>query len=65
MDGQSTHISRSYLMLDHHGRCELASLLRDTYARAQAIDRASRGRAAGDAARHELLIMSFEGRSGP
>ena len=65
MDDASTHLSRSYLMLDEQGWLELASLLRETYARASDIDRASRDRARQDAAPYELVIMSFRRESRP
>jgi hypothetical protein len=65
MDDASTHLSRSYFMLDEHGRSELASLLRETYARARAIGRASQMRARDDAVPCELVMMSFQRESRP
>lgn len=65
MDGELTHLSRSYFELDPQGQRELASLLRDTFDRASAIGEASRERAAGAAAPHEIVIMSFARGSRP
>jgi hypothetical protein len=65
MDDASTHLSRSYFMLDELGRSELASLLRETYARANGIGRASRARGGEDAAPCELVMLSFERASCP
>jgi DNA-binding transcriptional ArsR family regulator len=65
MDDPSTHLSRSYLLLDELGRSELASLLRETYTRANAIDRASRQRTRTNAAPYELVMMSFQRASSP
>jgi DNA-binding transcriptional ArsR family regulator len=65
MDDPSTHLSRSYLLLDEQGRSELASLLCETYARASAIDRASRARTRTPTAPYELIIMSFQRASRP
>jgi DNA-binding transcriptional ArsR family regulator len=65
MDGESTHLSRNYLVLDPQGQQELASLLRDVLARANAIGLASRERAAEDAVPYEVVVMSFERASSP
>jgi len=65
MDDASTHVSRSYFVLDRRGRRELAALLQDAVARANAIDVASRERRGDDAVPQELVIMSFERVSGP
>jgi hypothetical protein len=65
MDGATTHLSRSYFLLDHQGERELAALLRDTLVRANAIDHASRERRTDDVVSHELVVMSFQRSSSP
>jgi DNA-binding transcriptional ArsR family regulator len=63
MDDESTHLSRSYLVLDHQGQTELAALLRDVFSRVNAIGEASRERAADDAVACEVVVISFESAS--
>jgi DNA-binding transcriptional ArsR family regulator len=65
MDDPTSHLSRSYFLLDRRARTELASLLQETFAKAQAIDVASRERGGHEAAPCELVIMSFERASRP
>jgi hypothetical protein len=65
MDDESTHLSRSYPRLDERGRRELASLLRETYTRINAIGRGCLERGADDAASHEIVIMGFQRASSP
>jgi DNA-binding transcriptional ArsR family regulator len=65
MDGEITHLSRTYLALDDQGERELAALLRDTFSRAQHIELMSRERVADAATRQELVIMSFQRGSSP
>jgi DNA-binding transcriptional ArsR family regulator len=65
LDTDSSHLSRRYLTLDPPGERELAQLLRETFARVNAIQAASRERGAPDAAPHQLVIMSFRRASRP
>jgi DNA-binding transcriptional ArsR family regulator len=65
MDSESTHLSRTYLVLDAQGQDELAALLRDVFARVNNIGEASHERAADDAVPHEVVVMSFERASRP
>jgi DNA-binding transcriptional ArsR family regulator len=65
MDGEETHLSRTYLRLDSQAQVELAALLRETFSRVNAIADASRERAAESAVGSELIIMSFQGTSSP
>ena len=62
MDDGSSHVSRSYFMLDPTARRELASLLKATFERAREIETAGDTR---DAVPYELVIMSFERVSRP
>ena len=64
MDTGSTHVSRSYLMLDQEGRRALAALLRSTLAAAADIERGSKLRGTRQAP-WELVILSFEPASRP
>jgi DNA-binding transcriptional ArsR family regulator len=59
MDGESTHLSRNYFVLDAEGQRQLASLLRETVEQAEAIARASHARAAGNGSGYELVVMAF------
>jgi hypothetical protein len=59
MDGEPTHLSRNYFVLDAEGQRQLASLLRDTVERATAIARASHDRADGAVSAYELVVMAF------
>jgi hypothetical protein len=65
MDGASTHVSRSYFVLDEQGRRELASVLRAALVRANTIDEDCRARGAAEATPHEVVIMSFQRSSSP
>jgi DNA-binding transcriptional ArsR family regulator len=65
MDVSTTHMSRSYLYLDEHGRSELASVLRGAFVQARDIDTASRARKNDDTVPYALVVMSFERASGP
>jgi hypothetical protein len=65
MDDASTHLSRSYLVLDRRAEKELAALLREIVARANAIAAASRDRTGAETVSYELVIMSFGRASRP
>jgi DNA-binding transcriptional ArsR family regulator len=65
MDAASTHLSRSYFVLDDQGRDELDALLEANFATAAAIDTTSRARGDEGAVPCELVMMSFERASSP
>jgi DNA-binding transcriptional ArsR family regulator len=62
MDDPTVHMSRSYFRLDREARSELSTVLRETFARAHQIARAS---GQNDAVPYELVIFSFERGSSP
>lgn len=62
MDGGATHLSRSYLLLDHQGREELSALLQSTLDAAERIEAESRDRA-GQQEPLELQLLAFDGPS--
>lgn len=64
MDSSTTHLSRSFLLLDDEGREQLAALLRSTLDEVGRIEAESRERA-GQRAPVELQLLAFDGPSEP
>src|SRR5919198_3594413 len=64
MDGEFTHLSRTYLLLDQQAQRELASLLRDAFRRVNALGEAKQEPAA-EAVPYEVVVMSFQRASSP
>jgi hypothetical protein len=62
MDGATTHLSRSFLLLDEQGRKELSALLESTLDTVGRIDAESRRRA-GQVEPMELQLLAFDGPS--
>jgi DNA-binding transcriptional ArsR family regulator len=65
MDAPTSHVSRSYFVLDRQGQEELASLLRSSLEAVRVIEAASSARAGDDADAQELVIISFNRASRP
>lgn len=63
MDGGTTHLSRSFLLLDDQGREELSALLRSTLDAIGRIAAESRDRA-GHLEPVELQLLAFDRRTG-